>query len=109
MHRQRWHSLQRTGPAFSHSETVGRVTGEAEHETRAMSLGPQSTRLSHHLHVLSYFDCSKGDTALLLNQIHQPLLIILYTKGNLGIREQMGKRMDTMESKIKVRPNCVLL
>ena len=43
MHRQRWHSLQRTGPAFSHSETVGRVTGEAEHETSAISLGPQST------------------------------------------------------------------
>ena len=109
MHRQHWLSQQRTGPAFSHSETVGRVTAEAEYETSAISLGPQSTPLSHHLHVLSYFNCSEGDTALLLNQIHQPLLIIFYTKGNLGIREQMGKRMDTMESNIKVRPDCVLL
>ena len=109
MHRQHWLSQQRTGPAFSHSETVGRVTAEAEYETSAISLGPQSTPLSHHLHVLSYFNCSEGDTALLLNQIHQPLLIIFYTKGNLGAKEEMRNKIDAIESKVKIRPTCVLL
>ncbi|WP_410954226.1 hypothetical protein, partial [Pseudomonas aeruginosa] len=39
----------------------------------------------------------------LQNAIKQPLLIIFYTKGNVGAKEQMGNKIDIIESKVKVR------
>ena len=46
-----------------------------------------------------------------LNQIQQPLLIIFDAEWNLGARdgEKMGEEIDTMEFKVKIRPNHVFL
>lgn len=61
--------------------------------------------------ILSYLDWGEGDTALSLNQIQQPLLIIFDAEWNLGARdgEKMGEEIDTMEFKVKIRPNHVFL
>lgn len=102
MQRQYWHSQRRSGPAFSHSETIGIVTRETEYETRATAHRPC---YFIHLIVLSYFDWSKGGAALLLNQIQQPLLIIFYAEWNLGAKEKIGEKIDIMGSKVMNKPN----